>query len=374
METPNPVTLTVEQLWQPVPGGSGTYIRGLVEALRGRDDVTVAGLAAWHALDGAPAGLRVRRVGLPRRLAYAAWPRLRAPWSAPLLAPASGVLHATTWAVPPHRGPLVVTVHDLAFLRDPAHFTAHGNRYFRRALDLVRGEADAVVVPSEATAADCEAAGIDRDRVHVIPHGVTAPRVTADGLAAFRAHHGLERPYVLWTGTFEPRKNLPALLGAFSQVAAERPDLDLVLVGPTGWGGTDEGVSRLLDGLPRDRVHRLGHLDLAALHAAYAGATAFCFPSTWEGFGLPVLEAMAHGVPVVTSAGTSMAEVCADAGLLVDPSHPDELAAALLAAAGPRHDELGRAGASRSAEFTWERSAALHVAVYRAVREHRNRR
>ena len=320
MDIPTPVTLTVEQLWQPVPGGSGTYIRGLAEALRERDDVTLSGLAAWHPLHGAPPGLRVRRVVLPRRLAYAAWLRLRAPWSAPLVAPARGVLHATTWAVPPHRGPLVVTVHDLAFLRDPGHFTPHGNRFFRRALDIVRDEADAVVVPSEATAADCEAAGIDRARIHVIPHGVTTPHVMADRLAAFRARNGLERPYVLWTGTFEPRKNLPALLGAFSQVAAVRPDLDLVLVGPSGWGGADEAVSRLLDGLPRDRVRRLGHLDPAALHAAYAGATAFCFPSTWEGFGLPVLEAMAHGVPVVTSAGTSMAEVCADAALLVDPA------------------------------------------------------
>ena len=236
MDIPTPVTLTVEQLWQPVPGGSGTYIRGLVEALRERNDVTLSGLAAWHPLHGAPPGLRVRRVVLPRRLAYAAWLRLRAPWSAPLVAPARGVLHATTWAVPPHRGPLVVTVHDLAFLRDPGHFTPHGNRFFRRALDIVRDEADAVVVPSEATAADCEAAGIDRARIHVIPHGVTTPHMTADRLAAFRARNGLERSYVLWTGTFEPRKNLPALLGAFSQVAAVRPDLDLVLVGPSGLG------------------------------------------------------------------------------------------------------------------------------------------
>ena len=371
-DSPIPVTLTVEQLWQPVPGGSGTYIRGLVGALGDRDDVAPSGLAAWHGLAGAPTGLRVRRAVLPRRLVYAAWPRVRTPRAALLLAPGRGVLHATTWAVPPHRGPLVVTVHDLAFLRDPGHFTPHGNRFFRRALEIVRDEADVVVVPSEATALDCVTAGIDRDRVRVIPHGVTAPEVTADEVASFRADHGLEHPYVLWTGTFEPRKNVPTLLDAYARVVSEASDLDLVLVGPSGWGGADEAVSRRLDDLPRGRVHRLGHLPPAALHRAYAGATAFCFPSTWEGFGLPVLEAMAHGVPVITSAGTSMAEVCGEAGLLVDPASPDELAAAVLEAAGARHDELSRAGLARSAEFTWQRSAALHVAAYRDAEARRD--
>ncbi|HMO11666.1 MAG TPA: glycosyltransferase family 1 protein [Actinotalea sp.] len=277
------------------------------------------------------------------------------------------MLHATTWAVPPHRGPLVVTVHDLAFLRDPGHFTPHGNRFFRRAMSVVRDEADAVVVPSRATAEDCLRAGFEAGRLHVVPHGVAVPTPAPDEVARWRAGHGLTRPYLLWTGTLEPRKNLPTLLAAFGAVAAERSDLDLVLVGPAGWGGADAAVRAALAELPQGRVHALGRLPTAALHLAYAGAHALGFPSTWEGFGLPVLEAMAHGVPVVTSAGTSMAEVCGDAGILVDPRSADELAAGLLAAAGPRHDELATAARARASEFTWESSAERHVAAYRAA-------
>jgi glycosyltransferase involved in cell wall biosynthesis len=276
------------------------------------------------------------------------------------------VLHATTWAIPPRVAPLVVTVHDLAFVRDPAHFTAHGNRYFQRALAITRDEADLVVVPSEATAEDCTEHGIARSRIRVVPHGVSVPEVTGTEVALFRRAHGLDRPYVLWTGTLEPRKNLPTLLEAFRAVAAERGDLDLVLVGPSGWGGTAAQVDAALGALPTGRVHRLGLLDSVDLHRAYAGAQVFCYPSTWEGFGLPVLEAMAHGVPVVTSEGTSMAEVCGSDGLLVDPGSPDDVAGAVLAASD-RHDDLAAAGRARAASYTWQRSAELHVAAYRDV-------
>lgn len=363
------VMLTVEQLWQPVPGGSGTYIRALVEALDARDDVTVTGLAARHGDTTARLGpdVAVHHSRLDRRALYALWSRSRAPWTATasLGGARPDVLHATTWAVPPRVAPLVVTVHDLAFLRDPGHFTAHGNRYFRRGLQVVRDEADLVVVPSEVTAADCVDQGIEAERVRVIPHGVSVPAVTPTDIAAFRRAHGLTRPYVMWAGTLEPRKNVPALLAAFGELARTRDDVDLVLAGPVGWGTTATEAARALSELPAGRVHLVGRLTDTDLHAAYAGAGAFCFPSTWEGFGLPVLEAMAHGVPVVTSRATSMAEVAGTAALLVDPTDATAVAEALAAALGSQGEELAQAGRARAAQFTWEHSAALHVEAYR---------
>lgn len=359
MTTSDPlrVALTVEQLWQRFPGGSGTYIRALARRLVADPAVSVSGISAWHR--SALADVPVRATPLPRRLMYDSWSMVRRPRSS--VPPRTDVVHATTWAVPPARGALVVTVHDLAFLRSPEHFTARGDRFFRRALQIVRAEASLVLTPSHATAADCVEVGIPADRVRVTPLGVDPVTVTADQVAQFRRARGLDRPYVLWCGTLEPRKNVRTLIRAFREVAGHT-DLDLVLVGPTGWG--DTGLDEL-DQRTADRVHRLGWLGAEDLQRAYAGARVFTFPSLWEGFGLPVLEAMAHGTPVVTSAGTSMAEFTGDAGLLVDPRDPDELAAALMSAGGDRHAALGSAATAIASEMTWERTAALTVAAYR---------
>jgi len=164
---------------------------------------------------------------------------------------------------------------------------------------------------------------------------------------------------VLWCGTLEPRKNLPVLLQAFAIARRRDPTLGLVLVGPSGWG--DVTVPAV------EGVRLLGFLPPGALHAAYAGARAFCYPSLREGFGLPVLEAMAHGVPVVTSSGSAMAEFADGAGLLVDPHDVDGLADALSIAVGSQHDELATAARARASLYTWENAAALTVAAYREV-------
>ncbi|MFE4464983.1 glycosyltransferase family 4 protein [Oerskovia sp. NPDC056781] len=362
------VALVVEQLWQPVPGGSGTYVRELANGLAAAGQVRPRGIRARGSVGdrrGLAPEVRVDMSRLPRRALYESWRRLRAPrvpgWGT------ADLVHATTWAVPPASAPLVVTVHDLAFLREPEHFTKHGAAYFRDALALTRDEAAVVIVPSEATAQDCTAAGIERSRVRVIPHGVTALPTSDDEVATFRRRHGLERPYVLWVGTLEPRKNLPALLRAYGALRSEGADLDLVLVGPQGWGETAEEVDHAVGTLGRDRVHRLGKLSQQDLQAAYAGARTFCFPSVWEGFGLPVLEAQAHGTPVVTSRGTSMEEICGASALAVDPGDTRALAEALMLAADSRHDELSAAGLANSARFTWDAAVAATTAAYREV-------
>lgn len=357
------VTMVVEQCWQPVPGGSGTYVVELLRALRDRRDVRLRGLAAAHRHLPDPdvrPDVPVTHVPLPRRVLYDAWNRTPLPRVEHVVRPAPDVVHAPTWALPRTRSPLVVTVHDVAFLRDPSHFTARGVAYFSRALARVLDEADRVLVPSLATARDCIDAGIEESRLVLVPHGVRVRPGTPEAVAAFRRRHGLDRPYVLWTGTREPRKNLGTLLTAFDMLAAEFPDVDLVLVGPAGWGSTPEPAAR-------DRVRLLGRLTWDDLQLAYGGAAAFCFPSSWEGFGMPVLEAMAHGVPVVTSTGTSTAEVGGDAALLVEPTDPAALAAALATALGPDGAVLAQRGRDRAAGFTWEHAAEETARVYRAV-------
>lgn len=358
------IALTVEQCWQPVPGGSGSYVAELTRALADEPTVRSLGVAARHRADEVPVPAPtgpVRHAALPRVALYETWNRWRRP-RVESIVPGLDVLHATTWAVPGRTVPLVVTVHDLAFLREPDHFTARGNAFFRRALEIVRAEAAHVVVPSEATRRDCEEHGIEAARVTVVPHGVRVSDVTSEDVLGWRRRAGVDRPYVLWCGTLEPRKNVPRLVEAYARVATQI-DHDLVLVGPSGWGEAAAEVERALRGLPSSRVHLLGRLDDADLQVAYAGADAFAFPSLWEGFGMPVLEAMAHGVPAVTSAGSSMAEFAV--GELVDPLDVDSIAAGLVAAVagGPGRDVV-RSAARR---HTWAASAARHAEVYRAA-------
>ncbi|WP_239069877.1 glycosyltransferase family 4 protein [Cellulomonas chitinilytica] len=362
------VAMTLEQCWQPVPGGSGTYIVELARALGSLGDVDVVGLAARHGSDEQPlldAGVPVRKSRLPRPALYESWNRLRRPLAEDLVD--TDVVHATTWAVPGTRRPLVVTVHDLAFLREPAHFTARGNAFFRRALRIVRDEADRVVVPSGATADECVAEGIEPRRVEIVPHGVRAEDVDRTARAAWRRRFDVPGPYVLWCGTLEPRKNVPTLVEAFARARrAGLADHTLVLVGPEGWGAAADQVRRALDQLPADAVRLLGRLDHADLQAAYAEADVFAFPSVREGFGMPVLEAMAHGVPVVTTRGSAMAEFTGQHAELVGAEDADDIAQGLVRAAGS--SDLDRAEIRTHAErYSWDSAARAHVRVYRAV-------
>jgi len=273
------------------------------------------------------------------------------------------VIHATGLAMPPRSVPIVLTVHDLAFVHNPEHFSAPGRRFFHQSVELARCDADLVLCSSLATLADCVAAGFERDRLRHVPLGIDPQPADDVAVARVRNTYALDRPYVLWVGTIEPRKNLAGLLDAFAQLDAH---VDVVLVGPRGW---KEDLERLLDAVParvRERVRALGFVPRADLGPLYAGAAVFCFPSLLEGFGLPVLEAMAQGTPVVTSEGTSTAELAEDAGLLVDPRDSAAIAAALQRVLDD--DELAgtlrEAGRARAGEYTWARTARLVTDAY----------
>jgi glycosyltransferase involved in cell wall biosynthesis len=194
--------------------------------------------------------------------------------------------------------------------------------------------------------------------------GVDATPADPQEIQRVRGLHGLDRPYILWTGTMEPRKNLPRLLHAFGKLA---PEMDLVLVGPKGW---KENIERLLAG-QRPDIKVLGFLPARELRALYAGADLFCFPSLEEGFGLPVLEAMAQGTPVVTSSGTSTEELGRDAAGLVDPKKADSIMEGMRVVLEDRalSERLSEAGRKRALEYSWERTAQLTLDAYReAVR------
>jgi glycosyltransferase involved in cell wall biosynthesis len=362
------VAVTLEQCWHRVPGGTATSILGTVAALVRRDDVEVVGVAARHGEPPAapfrPA-VDVRHLPLPRLALYEAWHGLRWPPVERATGPVD-VVHATAVAVPPTRAPLVMTIHDLAFLADPSLVTRHGNRFFRRGTELARRHARLVLVPSEATAAECRGAGFDPDRLRIVPWGVDPQPVTPADVDAVRTRLGLQRPYVLFVGTVEPRKNLGGVIGAVAGLAGR--DLDLVIVGPDGWNEDLDGRLTALAGTGIG-VHRLGFLPPRELLPLYAGAGAFCFPSVREGFGMPVLDAMAHGAPVVTSAGTATAEVAGDAGLLVDPLDTAAITAALASVLDDpaRAEHLRAAGRERAAGFTWDRTAELTAAAYAEV-------
>jgi glycosyltransferase involved in cell wall biosynthesis len=289
---------------------------------------------------------------LPRAALYESWLYLRTP-PVQVAVGRVDIVHATTILVPPRTAPLVVTIHDLAFLHEPGHFTAHGGRLFRRSLELIRSRADLVLASSRATVDDCVAAGIPAERLRHVPLGVAAGRVGAPGAA--RRRFGLDRPYVLFVGTREPRKNLPRLIEAVGRLPSDHV---LAVAGLDGWG----------DAPPRDsdRVRLLGFVTDDERDELYAGADAFVYPSIREGFGLPVAEAMALGVPVVTSRGTATEEVAGGAAVLVDPTDVESITSGIEQALADR-SRLVAAGRARAAELTWERTAEATVAAYREL-------
>lgn len=360
------IALTLEQLWHRVPGGTGIAGLGMAKALAARSDLDVVGVAARHReppLDVWSPPVKVHQLRLPRALLYETWHRLR--W--PSVESAVGdvdVIHATSIAMPPRKdSPVVVTIHDLAFLHDRTHFTPRGVRFFERGMELARSEADRVICPSTATLDDCLANGFERERLRLVPMGTDIVRASAEEITRVKQRHGLLDPYVLWTGTIEPRKNLPRLLDAFRQI--ESPDVDLVLVGPKGW---NEDLDALL-GNKRERVRVLGFVPPAELRALYGGAEVFCFPSLFEGFGLPVLEAMAQGTPVITSSGTSTAEIGAKVARLVSPTDTSAIAEAMDDVLRDKELALrmGEDGLARAAEYSWDRTADRLTDIYREL-------
>jgi glycosyltransferase involved in cell wall biosynthesis len=257
------------------------------------------------------------------------------------------VLHCPTQRAPFRRGvPLVVTIHDLAVLRHPEAFNPWTRSYSAFALPRVARAARRIVVGSEFTRDEVgELLSVPAEKLRVIPYGVGAP-FSADGPAS-------GGDFVLAVSTLEPRKNLDRLIEGFRR--ADLRGLELRVVGATGWGGVrvnGEGV-RWLTGIGDDELARL-----------YRGAACVAYVSLYEGFGLPVLEAMASGAPVVAPAGPPFQEFAADVAVGVDPRDASSIAAGLREAV-ERRSELAPLGPQRAREYSWARAAKAHLEVYR---------
>jgi glycosyltransferase involved in cell wall biosynthesis len=353
------VAVHAGQLLQPAPGGIGRYE---IEVLRRlpRFGVETVAFAAGDRPRGVPPRIPWIDLGPPRGgLRYELWHRV----GRPRVRIEADVVHAPSLAVPPvGERPLVVTVHDLAFLRLPATMTRHGVRFHTRGLRLARRHADVIIVPSEFSARELDAYGFD-GRVTVIRSGVDPP-VPRDPDEVDRAvaRAGVERPYVLTVGTVEPRKDIPTLVRAVELLRRAHPALTLVVAGPQGWGD--------VTGIDRPFVQVIGAQPWTVLDALYRRADAFCLASLYEGFGLPVAEALARGVPTVTTRGSALDELVHGAGAQFMPGDAAACAEELARVLDDQQlrVERARAGVARAGELSWDRSAQAHADAYaRAV-------
>ncbi|HWO70707.1 MAG TPA: glycosyltransferase family 1 protein [Actinomycetota bacterium] len=367
------VGIHVDQLFFRAPGGIGTYIRELLPALA-KADPSVE-LVAFHArFPGTPGEpwlreLRVEEIPAGIRVLYPGWNLLgRPPLPEPLRA--LDLVHATNPAAIPPAGPgqrLVVTVHDLAFLRFPGLFPRTWRALYRTGLWAAVRRARAILVPSRHTAEDLlERTRARPERIHVVPLAASLERGAREPERVLERLK-VPRPYVLFVGTLEPRKNLVRLVRAYRRVAAEGVPHALVLAGPLGWH--HHRLHRELALRGPGEVVLTGALPPADLDALYRGADLFVYPSLYEGFGLPVLEAMARGVPTVASAASSLPEVAGDAALLVDPRSVRELSRAIAEVLADRDlaERLAMRGRARAERFSWEETARGTLRAYEAA-------
>lgn len=267
--------------------------------------------------------------------------------------------------------PYVTTIHDLSLVRFPETHPARRRLYQGTLLGHSARRARRVITISEASARDVvELLGVPPSRVAVTPLAADERfrPAAAHEVAAARARHGLDGRYVLYVGNVEPRKNLVRLVDAFERAAP--PDATLAIAGGLAWLSS-KVERRVAAYRGPGAVRLLGYVADEDLPALYSGAEAFAYVSLWEGFGLPVLEAMACGTPVVASRVASIEEVAGGAALLADPLDVDEIAGALATALGDAgaRERLAAAGLARAAEFSWAESARRTIEVYRAAIE-----
>ena len=311
--------------------------------------------------------VRARPIGLTPRQLTILWQRLRLPLRAELLAGAFDILHAPDFVLPPTAARTLLTVHDLTFLVHPECAEAGLRRYLTRAVPYALRRATMVLVDSQATAADlARLLGVTGPRVRLLYPGVDARfrPLPATETEQVRTKLGLPTRFLLFVGTLEPRKNLPRLMAGFARAAID-PDLALVIAGRRGWLEEEIFATVAQLGIAH-RVHFLDFVADADLPALYNLAQAFVYPSLYEGFGLPVLEAMACGTPVVTAAVASLPEVAGDAAILVDPLSEATIALGIERALRAT-EQLHAAGLAQARRFSWNGAASTLLDCYRMV-------
>ena len=359
--------------------GIGRYTRSLVDGLAridSEDRFTLFSAERPTNARGFPSapGFRTVTGPLNNRRMTILWHRLRLPLPIETFAGRADVLHAPDFSLPPTRGArTVVTIHDLAFMTHPECAVPSLRAYLNRVVPRATHHADHIIATSQRTADDLvELLGVSPKQMSVILQGVdpSVRRVEEpERLRAAVARYGLRQPFALAVGTIEPRKNFSRLIEAFSLIRgrADGPE-QLVIAGRKGWLYDDvfQTVERL--GL-RDAVRFLDYVPDGDLPVLYSLAAVVAMPSLYEGFGIPVVEAMACGTPVVASSAGSLPEIVGDAGLLAAPDDVEGLAAQLVRAVSdaPSRAWMVERGYARVRLFDWDTAARQHLAVYRAV-------
>jgi len=358
------------------PAGAGVYAIELTRALAGRgpgrDGYAVFTRGAW--CDDAAAGRkdwRIERVHASSREARLAWEQLRLPGR--LKALGIDVLHSTHHTLPmrPMRAKRVVTMHDLTFMRIPERYPAARRLYMQATTRAAARVADAIIVPSQAVRDDvARLLSADPARLHVVYEAagaMYAPVASEEALGVARSY-GIAPPYLLSIGSLEPGKNRARMIRALRELRDRGADATMVIVGQQAWEYDEE--FRLIERLGMvDRVRYLGYVKQDDLPALYSAATALVFPSLYEGFGLPVLEAMACGTPVLTSNVSATAEVSGGAAVLVDPLSEGAIRDGMerLLTDARLRGELRERGFERARGFSWQRAADETHAVYEHV-------
>lgn len=366
-------TAAVRQL-----AGIGRYTRQLLGALTARDDdlryrvVYCSGGETPGRLPSLDARFRLRSIPLSDRVMNAVWHRARLPLPIQLVTGPIDLFHSPDFTLPPvPRRPTILTIHDLAFLTVPDAAYPTLRAYLERVVPRSARRAAHVIAVSENTRRDAiDYLGLPPERITTILEGVSAdfrPLVNRDAAQQLLGGLGIEPPYLLAVGTLEPRKNYLTLLDAYHLLRVRGLDHRLVIAGRPGW--LYQPIFQRIRALQlQDHVLFVQPAD-DQLRALYGLADVFVYPSLYEGFALPPLEALACGTPAACSNRSSIPEVVADSALLFDPTDPEQIAAAverLIADAGLRR-RLSASGPARARQLTWERAAKQTVDLYRNV-------
>lgn len=350
--------------------GIGRYVRDLVDTLVIADEtydyrLFIAGIGQKPLPDLAKSNVSWRTTRISPKWFARLWHRASLPFPVEAFTGKVDLFHATDFVLPPTlpQTRTLLTVHDLSFVRVPEAASPSLKAYLDAVVPRSVRRADHVLADSQATKEDLiELYGIQPDKITVLLSGVDPRFKRTSLLLTTRSKYQIgDRPYILSVGTVQPRKNYGRLIQALARLRADGLDLSLVIIGGKGWL-TDPIYETLGQTGMGEFVRFTGFVDEADLPALYSGAACFAFPSLYEGFGLPILEAMACGVPVVTSNLSSLPEVAGDTALMVDPYDLDALADALrrLIEDSALRERLIAGGYERARQFTWT-AAADHL-------------